>query len=1511
MAQDIQGMLVRIEATTAQLRQEMKRADAAVANATKGIDKELSLVDKAFERMGLSAEKSKRVAVSAMKNIGTAIGAAAAAGAAGLATLVVKTAESAREIQNMSRVANASTTEFQRYAAGAKTVGVEQDKLADILKDVNDRVGDFLSTGGGEMKDFFENIAPRIGVTAEQFRKLSGPQALQLFYSSLEKANLSQAEMTFYMEAMANDTTALIPLLKNGGAGFKEMGDQAQAMGAVLSDLEIKQLEEFTRSTDEMKLAFRGASNQITTDLLPTIKDLTGLLKDPATVDAARVMASGVGQALVYIVERSVDAINWMRRLKGEIADNDIALLEAEIKRVTGMLDGSVLDRTILFGRDGVVEYYDDDELNAELVKLVVAVNKAKAEAAKGPVKIDIETPKLDGLPPLLKTTATSATGAAEAIKKVDKALKDIDADGPGKAIAEYQKQFDDLHDSLNPAEVAAREYGKQQDLLNDIIARGGESADKARGDLVKLKEQYEENNRETSQWAQLTEDAFERVSERGADMWEGFSESGKFSFDSLLDVARRWAAEMANAVTIKPLLTSLGNAVMGTNNQGGIGQVWGSLLGGSSGSGGGTDMLGTLNQARSLYSTIGTAQSLWPALSGGYASGGFGGALNAGASAIGGMFGLGSGAAASMAAGSTAAGYTGAAYASWAAAQGAAGAGAAAAGAGGLGAGMMAKIGAMASNPVGWFIAAITGMYQSGKLFDAGVRISGDRTGDYDDDASLLGRTAWAPFRVAGTAIEKMDKLIASVVGDKTAAMITGSPITQFVMDKLGAGLFGGQWQTKDMGIGLGVEGGAFGVEQYESQKKKGGWFKSDKKRTLWSELDPETAAALQQTYDTTKAGVSSIFESLSLTLDEGSLAGLQLAREKISTNGKTEEEIQEAVSEWFLSLSEAMNTELNKVFGTGLDYDLAGMQAFVGNLKGVNEVIRYLNVDMYDMTVAGGKLAESLSAASGGLDALANNSQTYYGAFFTDAEKVEDTIDSIKRAFESADVELAASREAYRAMVEDIDLTSEAGQQMFATMMALSGQAAQYFSIVEQQAAQKAAEAAALLMGSVNTAYASLQRSIAAQQREIQQAATSTAANINVLTGVSNSLDAALRKLRGTSDDTVRMLRAQATMTLQGALVTARAGGSLADYAGLQDALDVASNMDTALYGSLEQFEREQGRTANLVAELEKVNGKQLTAEEQMLEQYEKQLSALDQQLAFAQAQLDALNGIDNSVKSVEAAIAAMNGAVVAALAGMADGLASKNTAGNNAALIDSVYQSVLGRKTDDAGAAFWQQQLASGNLDYDQLAKAIANDASKNANDPGAGSAADYLSNQGGLSVQDQVEAAYRATLGRSADSAGESYWMDQISSGGMSVAEMIAAIERDAKINGEIPGFASGGFTGYGDKFDPAGIVHKGEVVWSQSDIAKWGGVGAVEAMRQGGPELEVTGPSRIYNASQTAAMMGSGGSTEELRALRAEVSGLRSALGAIAKYTESTAYGVRQMNEIGLPQGEAA
>ncbi|SOQ15708.1 phage tail tape measure protein [Pseudomonas syringae group genomosp. 3] len=276
---DVQGMLVRIEATTAQLRQELTRSEGSVSSTAHNIDQSLGRIDNAFDRVNASAQTVGRAVTSVFDQIGA--GNLAAAGSiAGLVALTTSTIDYAKEVKNLSALSNTTVEDFQRMSYGAKTVGVEQDKLGDILKDTNDRVGEFLQRGGGEMSDFFKEIAPKIGVTAGQFANLSGPQALQLYYTSLEKAGLNQQQMTTYMEAMADETTALIPLLRNNGKGFKEWGDQADRTGNVISGFNIDRLVSAGQAISGLKASFAGAANQITIGLLPGIESVTKGLQE-------------------------------------------------------------------------------------------------------------------------------------------------------------------------------------------------------------------------------------------------------------------------------------------------------------------------------------------------------------------------------------------------------------------------------------------------------------------------------------------------------------------------------------------------------------------------------------------------------------------------------------------------------------------------------------------------------------------------------------------------------------------------------------------------------------------------------------------------------------------------------------------------------------------------------------------------------------------------------------------------------------------------------------------------------------------------------------------------------------------------------------------------------------------------------------------------------------------------------------------------------------------------------
>jgi hypothetical protein len=278
-------------------------------------------------------QKKARETAKAIDESFSAMKVAGVAAAAGIGLAVTQTVRAANELVNVAAIANSSTQEFQKMAIAADTVGISQEKLGDQLKDFNEKVGEFLDSGGGGMKDFFENIAPKIGITKDAFRDLSGTEGLQLYYDSLEKAGLSQKQMSFYLESMASDTTALIPVLANGGKAIKDLGDIAERSGAIMNDKTLRAAQEMSLQVKVLQLQTQGLVTQMSASLLPTLADLAG---EFTTVGVEGSVASGVGE-LMSATLRGL-AVTAMG------AYGAVRLLGTAIGGVAGLVNGSDLE---------------------------------------------------------------------------------------------------------------------------------------------------------------------------------------------------------------------------------------------------------------------------------------------------------------------------------------------------------------------------------------------------------------------------------------------------------------------------------------------------------------------------------------------------------------------------------------------------------------------------------------------------------------------------------------------------------------------------------------------------------------------------------------------------------------------------------------------------------------------------------------------------------------------------------------------------------------------------------------------------------------------------------------------------------------------------------------------------------------------------------------------------------------------------------------------------------------
>ena len=157
---------------------------------TQALDTKLQSTNEKLDKLSGSTEKAdgkfKQFTEGAKK-----AALATAAVAASVAALVTQTVQYAKELQIASKRNSESIEKMQGLAFAYNTVGISLEKLGDIGKDTNEKIGEFIADGTGGFSDF----AKVMGLTsieakamAKEFEGMSGTDVLQ----EMVKANGSR-----------------------------------------------------------------------------------------------------------------------------------------------------------------------------------------------------------------------------------------------------------------------------------------------------------------------------------------------------------------------------------------------------------------------------------------------------------------------------------------------------------------------------------------------------------------------------------------------------------------------------------------------------------------------------------------------------------------------------------------------------------------------------------------------------------------------------------------------------------------------------------------------------------------------------------------------------------------------------------------------------------------------------------------------------------------------------------------------------------------------------------------------------------------------------------------------------------------------------------------------------------------------------------------------------------------------------------------------------------------------
>lgn len=213
-----------------------------------------------------------------------------------------------------------------------------------------------------------------------------------------------------------------------------------------------------------------GASSILTDN----IGELAEILQDPATIRAAQEMAAGVVAALNTIIKtakETVGVVKWAAEsaaaFMNGIAADDVVRLNDELVRLQEMKKGGALDKLVFFGRDGIVSYYNEAELDAEIAKIQAAIAQAMVGAPQMPGSGGAPKKNRGVKPPLTGSDNNDGEGT-----KPRKRLTDAqrEAQRAAEALAKAEQSNADVIASLTEqiyqAGLSADELAKRQAVL-------------------------------------------------------------------------------------------------------------------------------------------------------------------------------------------------------------------------------------------------------------------------------------------------------------------------------------------------------------------------------------------------------------------------------------------------------------------------------------------------------------------------------------------------------------------------------------------------------------------------------------------------------------------------------------------------------------------------------------------------------------------------------------------------------------------------------------------------------------------------------------------------------------------------------------------------------------------------------------------------------------------------------------------------------------------------------------
>ncbi|EFJ2109284.1 phage tail tape measure protein [Escherichia coli] len=306
---------------------------AKVGGFVQGMDK----AERASQKWSAQVKKDAKEVGASIVAIGAAAATAAVGiGAAGLA-VVKNTAQQVTEADRWAKSLKMSTQDLLSWQYAAEQAGLTGDNIADIFKDINDKVGDAVLNKSGEAAQALDTL----GLSAEKLSQQSPDKQLLAISSALQKIP-SQAGKTNILESLGNDLSKMLPLFDNNNEKLKQFIQLSKDFGIAPPQEDIDNLVKVNQFFQDIETSARGLKMEIASglakvDLSPLqdgLDDIRDVFTDPAILQG---LSDLVGEAisLAGVVGRIAGGLGaiatYTRSRIGAVSGNYNAADESDI----------------------------------------------------------------------------------------------------------------------------------------------------------------------------------------------------------------------------------------------------------------------------------------------------------------------------------------------------------------------------------------------------------------------------------------------------------------------------------------------------------------------------------------------------------------------------------------------------------------------------------------------------------------------------------------------------------------------------------------------------------------------------------------------------------------------------------------------------------------------------------------------------------------------------------------------------------------------------------------------------------------------------------------------------------------------------------------------------------------------------------------------------------------------------------------------------------------------------